>query len=316
MFRALLLMAMTVAAATHGQDAPAASGPDTASAVGPDDTITIVALNCEEISKAWRVGASGEINLPMVGRVRAAGKTVEQLEQELAIRLRPYVLEPEVTVYISESRSRPVTVTGAVQNPGIVQLRGPSTLFAVLMMAGGPKDVAVSVTLTRGIDHGRIPYPGAADDPDEKFSILELPIKDLSDGHSAASNIVVQPQDVISVAQDQQQRLVHIVGDVVKPGAVELINQPSVSLMKVLAVAGGLTRTSSPQHTIIRHIGSEGVQTETAVVDLKMIIKGKAKDLELSSGDIVYVPSSDLKFYLSSAPATAMSTGFYILARF
>src|SRR5436305_1588962 len=79
--------------------------------IGPDDTVTISALNVEEISKAWRVGVSGELNLPMVGRVKAAGLTVDQLEAEISSRLKQYVKDPQVTIYVSDFKSHPVTVS-------------------------------------------------------------------------------------------------------------------------------------------------------------------------------------------------------------
>ncbi len=53
-------------------------------AIGPDDTVTIMALNVDEISKAWRIGPTGELNLPLVGRLNAAGMTAEQLEKAIA----------------------------------------------------------------------------------------------------------------------------------------------------------------------------------------------------------------------------------------
>jgi polysaccharide export outer membrane protein len=306
-----------IAISTAGQTSanPPVSQSSDESVVGPEDTLTIVALNCEEISKPWRVGVSGEINLPIVGTLHAAGKTVEQIQQELAVKLKPFIIEPQVTVYISELRSRPITVTGAVVNPGILQLQGPGTIFSAVMLAGGFKSGAATVTLTRSLDRGRIDFDGVSE-VDDKFSVLELPAKDIADGHSVGANIPVQPQDVISVLEDKQQRLVHIMGDVEKPGAVELVNQSTISLVKLLAVAGGLTRTSSPQNTVIRHIGPEGIQSEMSKVNLKTIIEGKAKDLELTAGDIVVVPSSDFKYYLQTAPQAAITSGFFILGKF
>jgi polysaccharide export outer membrane protein len=109
---------------------------------------------------------------------------------------------------------------------------------------------------------------------------------------------------------------VHIAGEVVKPGAVELVSQNTVSLMKVVAVAGGLTRTASARKTLIMHINSEGVQTSRAFINLGKIMSGKAKDLELSPGDIVVVPSNTVMSYLQAASLSTLSTGIYILGRF
>src|SRR5438270_587462 len=105
--------------------------------IGPDDTVTIMALNVEEISKPWHIGPSGELNLPMVGRVKAAGMTAQQLEGEISGRLKQYVRDPQVTVFVSEFKSHPVTVSGAVEKPGVLQVYRPTPLFAVLALAGG-----------------------------------------------------------------------------------------------------------------------------------------------------------------------------------
>src|SRR5579862_2453753 len=117
--------------------------------IGPDDGVTIVALGAEDISKTWRVSSTGELTLPMVGKVQAAGKTTEQLEQELTSRLGHYIREPEVTVYISEFRSETVTVEGAVDKPGRIQTEGQKTLLDVLMMAGGTKAPGLTLKVVR-----------------------------------------------------------------------------------------------------------------------------------------------------------------------
>src|ERR1051326_3375190 len=107
--------------------------------IGPDDIGTIMALNMEEISKAWRIGPAGELNLPMVGRVKAAGLTAQQLEGEISGKLKEFVRDPQVTVFVSEFKSHPVTISGAVERPGVLQVDRPTPLFAVLALAGGVK---------------------------------------------------------------------------------------------------------------------------------------------------------------------------------
>src|SRR5579885_980060 len=117
--------------------------------LGPEDTVSITALNVEEISKAWRIGADGSLSLPMLGRIAASGMSVEELQSEIASRLRKFVRDPQVTVFVSDYRSHPVTVAGAVEKPGVIQVEGPTSLFAVLVQAGGPKEAGPTVTLTR-----------------------------------------------------------------------------------------------------------------------------------------------------------------------
>jgi len=285
--------------------------------VGPDDTVSIVALDADEISKSWRVASSGELNLPMLGKIQAAGLTVDQLEQEVAKRMKRYYRDPQVTVFVSEFRSQPVSVVGAVDKPGTYQLQGAKTLFQALLLSGGPKpDAGSIVTLKRSSERGTIPYPGAKTEEDGEYQVLELDLKEVMQGQSEAASVPVQPYDVISVSDIKLPRLVHIAGEVNKPGAVELLSQDTVSLMQVLAVAGGLTRTASPGKTMIMHLNAQGVQTSLAFVDLKKVMKGQAKDLDLSAGDIIIVPSNSVMSYLQGASTAAITTGIYILGRF
>lgn len=300
--------------------AGAAFGADKASDVqrgiiGPDDTITIVALNVEEISKPWRVGPSGELNLPMVGRVEAAGKSVEQLQTEIAERLKTYVKQPQVTVFVSEYKSRPVTVTGAVEKPGTLQLERPTPLFAVLAQAGGIKDPGPTITISRAVENGDIPNKDAHRSQDGKFSIVELPVQDVLRGHGDAANIEVRPFDSITVSQEKKPKLVYLAGEFNKPGAIELATQDTVALTKALAMAGGLTHTASAKHTVIRHFNQQGQETAFAYVDLRKILNGQAKDLMLTEGDVVLVGNSSLSTYLQTMSSTAITSSVYILGR-
>ena len=306
---------IVILAAAYAQQEPLK--PRQGQVIGPDDTITIAAAEAEEISKAWRVDTDGEVNLPMVGRIQAAGMTVGEFERSLGERLKRYYRHPQVSVYISEMRSRPITVLGPVEKPGAYQLQGTRTLLDVLALAGGPKETAGSqVTLARLRERGRIEAPGARQDDTGKYDVLELDLKEVMAGHSASSAVPVESYDVVTVSEFKPQKLVHIAGEVNKPGAVELVSQPTVSLMKVLAVAGGLTRSSSPGRTMIVHLNDKGVQTSTAFVNMKKIMNGEARDLDLTPGDIVIVPSNTLMSYVQAASLSAVSTGVYILGRF
>lgn len=284
--------------------------------IGAEDTVSIYALGAEEISKNWRVGVSGDIILPMLGPIKAAGLTTEELETELSKRLKQYIKEPHVSVFIAEFRSQPVTVVGSVSKPGTLQMEGAKTLFDILIRAGGPKDAGPTLTVTRSLAVGPISFPGAHPSPDGKYSVVDLDTAEVMEGRGAAANLTVFPLDVIAVSEKKQPKMVHISGEVNRPGAVELITQESVSLMKVLALAGGLSRTASPKKTMIMHVNEQGTQTSSAIIDLEKTMKGKAKDVELVPGDIVVVPSNKITTYLQTATTSAITAGIYSLGRF
>ena len=315
-----LVAACALAVAADTPSTPSAQTHRPEAVIGPDDSVSILALNCDEISKTWRISGTGELNLPLVGEVQAAGLTVQQLEDTLADRLKKFVIEPQVTVFVTDFRSQPVTVTGAVDKPGVYQLETGKTLFQVLVMAGGPKNAGETVNLKRATQRGRIGMPGAVLDKDGSYASVDLDLKEVLEGRGDKADLPLMPDDLVTVSPARPARFVHISGEVNKPGAVELVTQDVVSLMKVLAVAGGLTKDAKPGTTMIMHNNTNGILTSTVFVDMKKIMDGKARDLELTDGDVVVVPTSGFKSTLHQASGAAMSSGIYaainILARY
>lgn len=288
--------------------------------IGPQDSITITALDCDEVSKTWRVSGSGDLSLPLVGTIKAAGLTAEQLKEILVERLKKFLIAPQVTVFVSELRSKPVMVTGAVDKPGLYQLEGEHSLFEVLLLAGGPKNPGPTVSIKRSAESGPIGLAGVKQTRDADAITIELNLAEVMSGQGDQARFAIIPRDIISVSPIPAQRFVHITGEVFRPGAVELVSQDAVSLMKVLAVAGGITPNSKAGQTMIMHINPDGIQTATAFVDLKQIMSGKARDLELTAGDIVIVPTSGVKAALRATGTTATNSGimtvFNVLARY
>jgi polysaccharide export outer membrane protein len=287
--------------------------------IAADDTLMVQVLNGEELSREWRVASSGELNLPLVGRVKVAGLTVGECEQLLAERLRRYQHNPQVTVYVQEFRSHPVSVVGAVDKPGVYQLKRHTTLFDAIVLAGGPKEAGPTVTLTRAEEAGAIGHPQARRKLGEGGrSSMELVVdlKDVMSGRGAEAELEVYAEDVVAVSVVKQVRMVHLSGEVNRPGSVELVQAPTMSLVKLVALAGGLTRSASPGRTMIVHVNEDGVQTSAAFVDLRKVMRGKAKDLELMPGDVVIVPANTFLSYLQTVSIPAVSTGMLLLGRF
>ena len=205
------------------QPAQTAALPDSGYVLGPDDQIVIHAMESPEISdKPILIGTNGNITLPLVGRVKAGGLTVEQLETELNARLKKYVKDPQISVTVVEFRSQPVSVFGAVTKPGVIQLRGRKTLYEVLSMAGGPRETAGStLTVTRRRENGEIPLPGATIDPTGQFSTARLNVQEILEGKNPAANIEIKPNDTISVSE-ADSNMIYVVGDVEHGGAFTL----------------------------------------------------------------------------------------------
>src|ERR1700723_3445579 len=111
--------------------------------IGPEDKLTIRVFEVKDLSfDNEQVDASGQIMLPLIGKVKASGQTTEQLEEDITHRLEKYLQSPQVSVSITESASQKVTVEGNVKNPGVYAVRGHTTLMQAVAMAGGPDDEA------------------------------------------------------------------------------------------------------------------------------------------------------------------------------
>jgi polysaccharide export outer membrane protein len=94
------------------------------------------------------VSDSGNVQLPLLGETAVAGKTAEELQEDLTSRLgAEYLQNPQVRVTVKEFKSRNVTVTGAIGSPGIYPLKGETTLLQIVAMAGGFKDASDSTVL-------------------------------------------------------------------------------------------------------------------------------------------------------------------------
>lgn len=276
--------------------------------LGPDDQITIRVTAAEEIvPEPIRIDMSGYIRLPMAGRVRAAGLTVEDLETELVSRLKNYILDPQVTVNINEFRSQPVSVLGAVKTPGVQQLQGRKTLFEMLSLAGGlDANAGPKVKITRGLEWGRLPLKDAVTDPTGKFSIAEVSVKSILDAKNPEQNIVIKPYDVISVPRAE---IVYVTGQVMKSGGFVLNEHESITVLQALSLAGGLDRAASPKHSrILRASNTNETRTEMAV-DVAKILDGRAKDVPLRADDILFIPASVPKKAAIRAVEAAIQMG-------
>lgn len=106
--------------------------------IGPHDLIQIEVFQVSELNRDVRVNSSGMVSLPLIGAVRAGGKTVQELEKEIAGKLGAGFLQnPQVSVFVKEFTSQRVTVEGAVKKPGIFPITGRTSLLQAVAMAEG-----------------------------------------------------------------------------------------------------------------------------------------------------------------------------------
>jgi polysaccharide biosynthesis/export protein len=295
--------ATTNASATA--NAPSAS--PTAYILGPDDQVTVRALDVDEIDgKTLRVDPSGYVDVPLIGKVKAAGLTVSGFESELTKKLAKYVREPQISVTVSEYRSQPVSVLGAVNTPGVYNVTGPNTLEQMLSRAGGLRnDAGNSIHITRASEWGPIPLPSAKVDPSGKFSTADVSVKGLLDAKDPQANIVIEPTDVISVPKAD---LVYVVGAVNKPGGFILSERENMSALQAVSMAEGLNHTAASKRAKIIRGGMSGSRQEIPV-NLQKILSGTSPDIPLLANDILFVPNNGPKSATYKVLEAALSAG-------
>jgi polysaccharide export outer membrane protein len=298
----LLLVWLGAAAAAGPVAAPASSG----YALGPGDKILVRVADLEEFKgfdeHPQRIEQDGEIRLPLIGRVRAGGRTIEQLENEITARLKRYLHEPQVTVLIAEFQSRPVSVFGAVDRPGVIQLEGPKTLWEVISMAGGLRsEVGDTIRITRRIDQGELPLPNARVDETGKFLIADVDVRSVMEMTNPDQNILIRPYDVISVSR---ANIVYVVGDVQRAGG--FVANGKLTVVQALALAGGFTANANEKEArILRR--QEGTEKRLEIaVDLRKVLKGDHEDIALRPDDILFVPHSGWKEFGKQALSTTL----------
>ena len=299
------LICLCFLAATTMAQPPAAPAPAPASApgyvLGAGDQVSLAVENLpdEFATRTFRIDLGGDINLPLAGRLHAAGLTLGEFESQIEQRLVRYVKDPQAVVTITEFNSQGVSVLGAVNNAGVKQIAGSKSLFEVLSLAGGLRpDAGNTIKITRNLDQGPIPLPDAKSDPTGQFSVASVDVKAILNATDPAQNIAILPGDIISVSKAD---VIYAVGSVTKPGGFPLNQDVNLSALQVLSLAGGLTQTAALEKAqILRTVPGTSEPTQIAV-NLKRIMDGKSPDIPLQPNDILFVPNSAAKTFTYKA---------------
>ena len=150
---------MTAAEPVDLQTAHVSAAPQAEYQIGVGDKLSLRVFQVPDLSfDSLTVDTSGNIQMPLIGAVRAAGLTSGELSAAVAERLSTqYLRNPQVTVTVTEAASQKITVDGAVTKPGVYTMRGSTSLLQAVAMAEGPSRVAdlTKVAVFRTIDGQR-----------------------------------------------------------------------------------------------------------------------------------------------------------------
>jgi polysaccharide export outer membrane protein len=284
--------------------------------IGAHDLLEINVFEAPDLNRSLRVSASGEISMPLLGAIQSTGLTARELEGVIEIKLRQYMKDPHVGVFVTTVESHPVSVVGAVKKPGVFQIRGTKTVLEMLSMAEGLADDAgdqVLVMRGAGLQFGSdstrdttSTNPNSAPPANPPGNeTIKINLKDLLESGDQRYNVPVYPGDIVKVTRGG---IVYVIGDVKKPGGFVLKSDQNMSVLKAIALAEGLNSTSAKSRTkIIRTDEHSGKRTEFPI-DLGKVLAGKAPDTPLRPADIVFVPNSSGKTVLYKGTEAAVAT--------
>jgi polysaccharide biosynthesis/export protein len=275
---------------------PGATTPVSAPAlrIGSGDLIEISVYDSPDLSGRFRVDEKGDIAVPLLGAVHLEGETAEEAGRTIEKRfVDADILKPSsagATVFIAEYASQGITVSGEVKSGGLIPALGVRMLNDVMIAAGGVTQLAASkVIVTRRADPD---HPIAVDYNPEALTPL-IP------------RIQIFPGDTIMVPR---AGIVYVLGNVMRAGGYVLDGRRALTVETAMALAGGGGHAAALSRVhVVRTL--ESGRKEDIVVAVDRIYKGKAPDLALKDGDILYVPTSTGRLAAEQAISSALNIG-------
>jgi polysaccharide export outer membrane protein len=160
--------------------------------IGPEDVLDITVWRNADLSKQVTVRPDGMITMPLIGDVRASGRTAEELAEEITKRLKEFKESPSVAVSVKEVNSYYVYVLGEVSKPGKMQLKSHTTVLQAIAQAGGFTQFASrnSMQVLRMVQNGS---------GELKQIRIPLSYSDLVAGKGEVGNFIMRTGDTLVV---------------------------------------------------------------------------------------------------------------------
>ena len=239
--------------------------------LGPGDSIEIEMLGEATSRGTASVGPDGKIYYNLLPGLFVWGLTLADTKALLETELAKFVrMKPEVAITLRAVGSKKLWILGSVQSPGVYPLATPVTVLEAVTLAGGAleefSDLQNSFVMRQG-------------------QLLRVDVYRLLRKGDLSQNIYLKPDDFVYL-RSAAAKTVSVMGAVAQPTLVEFSGQ--MSLLSALGRCGGTVAYANRSQVAV--VRGSLAEPKIAMVDYEKIIKGKAVDVKLEPGDIVYVP--------------------------
>jgi len=246
----------------------AASATDSDYQVGDGDVLRVTVYNHADLSTVARVSGGGTILFPLVGQLKVDGLTVDQVADKVSRALSAgYLVNPQVSVFVEEFRSKKVTIIGQVNNPGLYELSGQISLLELISKAGGlTQDYGDTVTIHR-----------KKSTKDSGTEVLTINLKNVLENGASELDVPILDGDSAVVAK---ARVFFVTGEVSRPDAYKF--EEGTTVIKAITMAGGFTNLAAKGKVkLYREINGK-----------KNVAERVSMDMPVLPDDVIVVPES------------------------
>ena len=243
--------------------------------IGAEDVLHISVWGNEQLTREVIVRPDGKISYPLLDDLSVTGLTPLQVKKIITKKLTDYVSEPEVTVIVQAINNYKVYIMGAVDSPGLFNLRRETNLLQLLAMVGGLR-LAESANLKKAyILRGKQRVP--------------VDFEKLIEEGDITQNIDLFPDDIIYIPDNFEKRI-SVVGEVTTPGTITY--RKGITVLDAVLMSGGPTEEADLNDTKI--VRKKENKEDLLDIELKDVMKkGKMEyNLALEPGDTIIVPAS------------------------
>ncbi|MDY6823469.1 MAG: SLBB domain-containing protein [Thermodesulfobacteriota bacterium] len=249
--------------------------------IGSGDTFRIEVYDHPDLETTVQVDGEGRIRFPLIGEIQASEKSVSDLSELIEQKLADgYIINPQVSIIITEYRSRKATILGQVNKPALYELRGRTTLLELISKAEGlTKEAGTYAYVKRKPGNGENVNPERGVLPgDDNERVIQIDLNALVEGGDTTQNILIKDGDSVFIPE---MKKVYVTGEVKRSGAYAW--EEGLTVIRAITNAAGFTdKASSTNIKIIR----------TRESGQKVTLEKVKMDTLVAPEDVIVVPES------------------------